>query len=232
MAHAEPVREDAGHDDLQHAVRIFDEIRPRLFGIAYRMLGSVQEAEDVVQDAWLRWQSCDRSAVANPAAFLATATTRLSINTARSARLRRETYIGPWLPDPVDTAGDPHLGAERAEALETAVVLILERLSPNERAAYILREAFDYPYADIAAILRLSGPTTRQLVSRARKRLTTARRAAAAPPDPHPLLAAFRTAAQTGDLAPLESLLAPPSPVTPLRGTASPAAVPAAPKAA
>ena len=131
-------------------VSVFESVRPRLFGIAYRMLGSAAEAEDIVQDAWLRWQGTDRSAVENPPAFLATATTRLAITFAQSARSRRETYIGPWLPEPVDTSGDPRLGAERAEALEFAVLLLLEKLSPTERAAYVLREAFDYSYDQIA----------------------------------------------------------------------------------
>ncbi|ROO85367.1 RNA polymerase sigma factor (sigma-70 family) [Actinocorallia herbida] len=230
MALAAPRKETTGPDDLGHAARIFDEVRPRLFGIAYRMLGSVQEAEDLVQDAWLRWQTCDRAAVTNPAAFLATTTTRLAINTAQSARLRRETYIGPWLPDPVDTSADPHLGAERAEALESAVLLILERLSPNERAAYILREAFDYPYADIAAIIHLTEPATRQLVSRARKRLLAAPRTRSATLDPRPLLTAFRTASRTGDLTPLETLLAPPTPITRLHPRTP--RTPATPKAA
>ncbi len=138
-------------------VSVFESVRPRLFGIAYRMLGSAAEAEDIVQDAWLRWQGTDRSAVADPPAFLATATTRLAITFVQSARSRRETYIGPWLPEPVDTSGDPRLGAERAEALEFAVLLLLEKLSPTERAAYILREAFDYSYDQIAHTANISG---------------------------------------------------------------------------
>src|SRR5438477_7508727 len=132
----------------------FFKARPRLFGIAYRMLGSAAEAEDIVQDAWLRWQGTGRSVVQDPPAFLATATTRLAITFAQSARSRRETYIGPWLPEPVDTSGDPRLGAERAEALEFAVLLLLEKLSPTERAAYVLREAFDYSYDQIAHTIR------------------------------------------------------------------------------
>ena len=107
-------------DDLEDAAEAFAQVRPRLFGIAYRMLGSVAEAEDLVQDVWVRWQTADRSAVANPAAYLATATTRLAINATQSARARRETYVGPWLPEPVDTGADPYLGAERGEALELA----------------------------------------------------------------------------------------------------------------
>ena len=123
----------------------FLRMRPRLFGIAYRMLGSAAEAEDVVQDVWMRWQSTNRKVVENPPAFLATTTTRLCINVSQSAHTRRETYVGTWLPEPVDTGSDPAMGAERDEALRLAVLLLLEKLSPTERAAYVLREAFDYP---------------------------------------------------------------------------------------
>jgi RNA polymerase sigma-70 factor, ECF subfamily len=108
---------DAAAADLEQATAEFVAVRGRLFGIAYRMLGSSAEAEDIVQEAWLRWQMADRSAVIDPAAFLATTTTRLCLNALQSARARRETYIGPWLPEPVDTSADPHLGAERGEAL-------------------------------------------------------------------------------------------------------------------
>src|SRR5690349_11386280 len=97
--------------DLDEAARVFTQLRPRLFGIAYRMLGSASEAEDLVQDVWLRWQGYDRATVENPAAFLSTTTTRLAINELQSARARRETYVGPWLPEPVDTGADPYLGA-------------------------------------------------------------------------------------------------------------------------
>ncbi|MFD0539026.1 sigma factor-like helix-turn-helix DNA-binding protein [Actinomadura luteofluorescens] len=128
------------------------------------MLGSATEAEDLVQDVWLRWQTYDRAAVADPAAFLATTITRLAINVLQSARVRRESYVGPWLPEPVDTGADPYLGAERGEALNLAVLMLLERLSPTERAAYVLREAFDYPYPQIAEILQAGsrGPAAGQ----------------------------------------------------------------------
>jgi RNA polymerase sigma factor (sigma-70 family) len=151
-------------------------VRPRLFGIAYRMLGSAAEAEDVVQDVWLRWQSTNRSAVENPPAYLATTTTRLCINLAQSAHTRRETYIGTWLPEPVDTGSDPTVGAERGEALKLAVLMLLEKLSPSERAAYVLREAFDYSYHQIADILQIEEANVRQLVSRARKHIADGRR--------------------------------------------------------
>ena len=187
----------------------FEEVRPRLFGIAYRMLGSAAEADDVVQDAWLRWQGTDRTQVRDVGAFLATTTTRLAINTAQSARVRRETYIGPWLPEPVDTATDPALGAERGEALELAVLMLLEKLSPTERAAYVLREAFDYSYREVADVLELSEANARQLASRARGHLAGERRRGSAGPDEQRrLLEAIVVAAQAGDLAGLEQLLA------------------------
>jgi len=189
-------------------VSVFESVRPRLFGIAYRMLGSAAEAEDIVQDAWLRWQGTDRSVVQDSAAFLATATTRLAITFAQSARSRRETYIGPWLPEPVDTSGDPRLGAERAEALEFAVLLLLEKLSPTERAAYVLREAFDYSYDQIAHTIRSTEVNARQLVTRARKHIGDGRRKAVSASEQKRLLNAFIVASQKGDLPALEKLFA------------------------
>ncbi len=193
---------------LEEAAAVFTSVRPRLFGIAYRMLSSAAEAEDVVQDAWLRWQTTDRSAVANPAAFLATTTTRLAINALQSARVRRETYIGPWLPEPVDTSADPYLGAERAEALEFATLILMEKLTANERAAYVLREAFDYPYAQIAEILQLNEPAVRQLVSRARKHVASERRTPATAAAQRELLDSFILACKSGDMTALERLFA------------------------
>ncbi len=186
----------------------FASVRPRLFGIAYRMLGSAAEAEDVVQDVWLRWQCANRSAVENPAAFLATAATRLCINLAQSAQARRETYVGTWLPEPVDTSKDPSLGAERGEALKLAVLILLENLSPTERAAYVLREAFDYPHREIADILQLEEANVRQLVSRARKHIADGRRTPVSSAEQRRLLEAFIGAAQQGDMARLEGLFA------------------------
>lgn len=200
--------EPAGADDLEAATAIFTAVRPRLFGIAYRMLSSAAEAEDLVQEVWLRWQTCDRTAVVNPAAFLATTTTRLAINALQSARVRRETYVGPWLPEPVDTSADPYLGAERGEALEFAALLLMERLTPHERAAYVLREAFDYPYAQIADILGSTEPAVRQLVSRARRHMTGERRTPVSAAAQRELLTTFIAAARSGDLAALERLLA------------------------
>ncbi|GIF62135.1 hypothetical protein Ais01nite_01700 [Asanoa ishikariensis] len=190
--------------DPQAAVSVFFEVRPRLFGIAYRMLGIVAEAEDVLQETWLRWQDTDHETIENPSAFLALITTRLCLNVVQSARWRRETYVGPWLPEPVDTSADPALGAERAEALEFACLLLMERLTAYERAAYVLREAFCYPYDEIADVLAVSAVYARQLVSRARKHLNTARPKPAAKVDYRRLLSGILAAAQTGNVAALE----------------------------
>ncbi|MFF6993141.1 sigma-70 family RNA polymerase sigma factor [Streptomyces sp. NPDC010273] len=195
--------------DLGEAVSTFVELRPRLFGIAYRVLGSAAEAEDVVQEAWLRWQRTDRSVVVSPAAFLSSTTTRLAINVAQSARVRRETYIGPWLPEPIDTSIDPVAGAERAEALELALLLVLQKLTPTERAAYVLREAFDYGYAEIAQILCLTPVNARKVVSRARKHLAGDGGDSVDVQEHRRLLDTFVTAAQEGDVASLEALLTP-----------------------
>jgi RNA polymerase sigma-70 factor (ECF subfamily) len=189
------------------ALAEFEQVRPRLFGIAYRMMGTATEAEDVLQDTWLRWQRTDRSVVRDPGAFLATTATRLAINALTSARATRETYIGPWLPEPVSTADDPALGAERSEALEMAVVLLLERLAPRERAAYVLREAFDYPYREIADLLETSEPNARQLVRRARDHIVRERSNPVDPEQQAQIMGAFLAAAQSGDLAGLESVL-------------------------
>lgn len=194
---------------LEEAVAVFAQHRRRLFGIAYRVLGSAVEAEDVVQEVWLRWQTTDRSVVVSPVAFLSSTTTRLAINVAQSARVRRETYIGPWLPEPIDTSSDPEVGAQRAEALELALLLVLEKLSPTERAAYVLREAFDYAYPEIAEILQVSLVNARKIVSRARKRLSAEQRESVDTAEHRRLLNTFVSAAQTGDVASLEALLTP-----------------------
>src|ERR1700757_2042438 len=200
-----PGLETGGHDD---GLAAFASVRPRLFGIAYRMLGSAAEAEDIVQDVWLRWQCADRRAVENPAAFLATTTTRLCINLLQSAQARHETYVGTWLPEPVDTSVDPRLGAERGEALQLAVLLLFEKLSPTERAAYVLREAFDYSYRQIADILQLEEANSRQLASRARKHIADSRRIPVSSDEQKRFLEVFIGAAQKGDMARLEGLFA------------------------
>jgi RNA polymerase sigma-70 factor, ECF subfamily len=182
----------------------FLSVRPRLFAIAYRMLRSAAEAEDIVQDVWVRWQTTDRSLVRDSAAFLATTATRLAINVMQSARSRRETYVAAWLPEPVDTSVVPGAEAERREALEVGVLLLLERLSPAERAAYILREAFDYAYSDIATVLRLEEANARQVVTRARQHVVSGRKKAVSSAKQRHLHDAFIAAACHGDVAALE----------------------------
>lgn len=195
----------APYDD---GLTAFLTVRPRLFGIAYRMLHSPAEAEDIVQDVWVRWQTADRRMVLDAAAFLVTTATRLAINVLQSARSRRETPVAPWLQEPVDAKADAGQGAERRQALEFGVRLLLERLSPAERAAYILREAFDYPYREIANILRFEEANARQVVSRARQHLASGRRMAASATEQRRLLDCFMAAVQRGDFADLEGLLA------------------------
>jgi RNA polymerase sigma factor (sigma-70 family) len=189
-------------------IAVFQSIRPRLFGIAYRMLGSASDADDVVQDAWMRWQGTDRNNIRQPAAFLATATTRLAINVTQSARARRETCFDSCLHEPVDTGADPAQGAERGEALELAARMLLEKLSPPERACYVLREAFDYPYRQIATVLDLSEAHARQLVARARTHLASEGRRPVWASEQQRFLAAFLAACRTGDISRLEQVFA------------------------
>jgi len=189
----------------------FMSVRSRLFGIVYRMLRSAAEAEDVVQEVWVRWQGVDRSQVRDAEAFLVTTATRLAINVIQSARSRRETYVGSWLPEPVDTSTDPGLGAERREALELGVLRLLEKLSPTERAAYILREAFDYPYRDIANVLRLEQANARQVVTRARRHLVNGRTIPLKCTERRRLLEAFIAAVRNGHTAGLEGSLCRPA---------------------
>jgi RNA polymerase sigma-70 factor (ECF subfamily) len=186
----------------------FEAVRPRLFGIAYRTLESAADADDVVQDAWIRWQGTDRDQVRDAAAFLATTTKRLALNVAQSARARRETFFEPWHPEQVDAQADPTLGAERREGLEVALRTVSEKLSGSERAAYVLREAFDYPYRQIADVLATSEANARQLVARARVRLAGGRRRHVSAAELQQLVDAFVDAAQTGDLMTFERLLA------------------------
>jgi RNA polymerase sigma-70 factor, ECF subfamily len=185
----------------------FQAARPRLFAVAYSVLGNSAEADDVVQDAWTRWHGADRDKVRNAAAFLATTTRRLAVNVADSARARRETSVEPWIPERVDSRADPARAAEQREALERAVLILMERLSPAERAAYVLREAFDYPYRQIARLLALTEANARQLVTRARTHLFSRGRTPVSASAQRRFVAAFIAAAETGDLAPLEELL-------------------------
>ena len=196
-------RETCGDNDLS----AFLQTRARLFGIAYRMLGDVADAEDIVQEVWIRWQTTDRTRVRNPPAFLVTAATRLAINLLHSARARRETFISRSLADAIDTSANPAAEAERDEGLQFATLLLLEKLSPTERAAYLLREAFDYPYRKIAHILRMKEANVRQLVTRARDRVSGQPRASASSGEQRRFLNVMLAACRTGDLTRLERLL-------------------------
>src|SRR5947207_156604 len=199
------VRSEACAED--DGLSAFLSARARLFGIAYRILKSAAEAEDILQDVWIRWQLTDRSAVRGAAAFLAATTTRLAINVMQSARWRRETTVGPSLQESVDSSADPKLEAERSEALQSAVFVLLEKLSPAERAAYVLREAFDYSYREIANIVRVQEANARQLVTRARQRVAEGRHAGVNSAEQRRFLAAFVAAVEKGALTALESFL-------------------------
>ena len=189
--------------------------RRRLRGLAYRMLGSLAEADDAVQDAYLRWHDADRDAVADPRAFLTTTTARICLDVLRSARARREAYVGPWLPEPVvDTSAlAPDTQTELAEDLSIALLLAFERLSPLERAAFLLHDVFDCSFAEVATALDRSEAACRQLAARARAHVREARPRsvpAACPPENagHArLVAAFVDAARSGDLNALRELL-------------------------
>ncbi|RAG84132.1 RNA polymerase subunit sigma-24 [Streptacidiphilus pinicola] len=185
-----------------------------LLALAYRLLGQVTEAEDVVQDAWLRWSAADRGGIANPAAYLTTVTTRLALDRLRSAAARREVYVGPWLPEPLPTADPASDPADPADSLvlrETAsmgMLLLLDRLSPAERAVFVLREAFGLPYPEIAEILDRTEDSCRQLLSRARRHVAAGRGATiVTTAEARPLVDAFLAAARGGDLGRLRALL-------------------------
>ena len=188
-------------------------MRPGSFAIAYRMLGSVSEAEDVVQEALLRVHRAieDGERIASPRAYVATVTTRLAINELRSARARREQYVGEWLPEPILTDGvdDPAQHAEMADSLSLAMLVLLESLSPEQRAALLLHDVFDYGYREIAEIIGKSEDNVRQLASRARRHVEERRpRFQTSPEQREELAQRFLAATQEGDLAGLEALLA------------------------
>jgi RNA polymerase sigma-70 factor (ECF subfamily) len=185
----------------------FQVVRPRLFGIAYRVLGDAPEADDVVQDAWIRWQGTDRDEIRDPTAFLVTMTGRLALTVGQSARARREISSGPLQVDAVHLCDDPSRVAEQREALALALLTLLEKLFATERAAYLLREAFDYPHRRIAEVLGVSEANARQLVTRARDRLRGERRRHVSEAEHRHLLDTFVAAAQTGNLASLERVL-------------------------
>ena len=197
--------------DRLSAEETFQALRPRLFGIAYRMLGVRADAEDVVQDAWLRWTGTDPASLQSAEAWLVTVATRLAIDRLRVARRERESYPGEWLAEPLVEADEqtPETIVERADELSLAFLHLLERLGPEERAAYLLRQAFDYEYGEIAAMLGKSEAAIRQSVHRATERLRLDRPRFEVPREQHlQLLQRFVTAAATGDRAAIHALLA------------------------
>lgn len=194
----------------QDTVRIFEEHRGFLTGLAYRMLGSVTDAEDAVQDAYLRWHAADRTGIENARAWLSTAVTRLSLDRLKAARHRRETYVGAWLPDPL--IDDMALATQPPETLDRdismALMLALERLSPLERAAFLLHDIFDMEYGEVARALGCGEDACRQLASRARKHVRNARpRYPVAPETGRPVAEAFLAASHSGDAGRLKELL-------------------------
>ena len=207
---------------MDDATRLFDRLRPRLQGIAYRMLGSVADAEELVQDVWLRWHETDTAGLANAEAWLVTVTTRLAIDRLRSAKAQRAHYVGFWLPEPrldlderppivpqQDAPATPEALLERADDISVAFLALLERLSPEARAAFLLREVFDADYAELAKTLGKSEAACRQIVSRAKAQLKDGRPRQRVSADQHyRLLAGFADAARNGDFAALQALLA------------------------
>ena len=189
----------------------FAAIRPRLFAIAYRMLGTRHDAEDVLQDAWLRWHRSDREALRSAEAWLVTIVTRLAIDRLRAAKAERESYVGKWLPEPLVEWDEhtPEAAAELASDLSVAFLLVLERLAPEERAAFLLRQVFDHDYDEIAALLGKSEAACRQMVHRAAERVQQERTRFEVDKDTHRrLLEKFMLAARSGNAAQIRALLA------------------------
>ncbi|AUI59093.1 RNA polymerase sigma-70 factor [Amycolatopsis sp. BJA-103] len=188
----------------------FEELRPVMFGLAYRLLGSAAEAEDAVQDAYLKWAGAERGSIESPRAWLAKVVTNLCLNRLTSARVQRERYVGPWLPEPVLTSDDtlgPLETAEQRDSVSLAMLVLLEQLSPVERAVFVLKEAFAYSHREIAAILDVSEVNSRQLHSRARRDLARPdERRVSDPSQLEKLVESFLSAARDGDLPALESL--------------------------
>jgi RNA polymerase sigma-70 factor (ECF subfamily) len=195
-------------------VETFEAERARLMGIAYRVLGSVTDAEDVVQEAWLRWNTVNHDAIDNSPAFLTTVVTRLAIDRLRRIRVQREVYTGPWLPEPIVTSeavpDDPAAAAELADSLSMALLVVLETLSPLERAAFVLREVFSRPYPEVAAALGKREAATRQLVHRAREHVDAGRARFEADRHIHAVVVErFLRACQNADVDALLEILAP-----------------------
>jgi RNA polymerase sigma-70 factor (ECF subfamily) len=187
----------------------FETHRSHLLGVAYRMLGSLAEAEDIVQESWLRWERTEQDGIANPRAFLSRIVTNLCLDQMKSARARREEYVGPWLPDPVAEGVGPDVEAERADSLSVALLLALERLSPLERAAFLLHDIFDMDYPEVASQLGRSEASCRQLTARARAHVQADKpRFRVAQDEGDRLVDAFLAASQSGETSAFAGLLA------------------------
>ena len=197
-----------GDPQYDSSAEAFAEHRRTLFGVAYRMLGSAADAEDILQEAYLKWRHAPQETIESPRAYLTTIVTRLAIDHLRSARVRREQYVGPWLPEPVFESPGPDEPAALFESLSMAFLVLLERLTPAERAAIVLREAFDYEYGEIAAVLGKTEANCRQLVRRARERIAEHRpRFAPSAEERDRVAERFRVACATGDMQGLLSAL-------------------------
>jgi len=204
---------DIERTDIDRAAAVFGEYRDLLFSVAYRILGAAADAEDAVQDAWLRWSAADRSQVADPKAYLARIVSNVAMDRLRSARAQRETYVGPWLPEPILTAADVHdaaTAAETADSVSMALLVVLETLTPFERAVFVLREAFGFSHAEIARAVDRSEDSVRQAAHRAREHVQ-ARRPGVRPDAARQreVTESFLAAAAGGDINTLMEVLAP-----------------------
>lgn len=194
---------------MKEALEEFEENRSRLFALSYRMLGSLNDVEDVLQEAWLRWSRVDHSSIDNAAGFLTTVVTRLCIDQLRASQRRREEYIGPWLPEPLITSEDPFEPGMLSESLTTAFLLLLERLSPKERAVFLLREVFDINYQDISEIVQSSEGNCRQMLSRGKERIQSPRqRFRTSPEQSAKIMESFLQTCMVGDVDKLKTFLA------------------------
>jgi len=193
------------------ASRVFEHERPRLLGLAYRMLGTVADAEDVVQEAWLRWRAADVASIERPEAWLTTVTTRLALDLLKAVRRRREDYVGPWLPEPVVLTPGPAESAELAESLTLGFLTMLDELGPVERAVFLLADVFSVPHAEIADVVGRSEVACRQIASRARRRFRDARHSDSphVPAADRQLVDEFVAAIAVGDIAGALARLAP-----------------------
>ncbi len=197
------------HPDREVATDVFTELRPLLFTVAYELLGVAADADDVLQDSWLRWAEVDLGTVRDPKAYLVRIVTRQALNRIRATRRRREDYVGPWLPEPLLTAPDVADDVELAESVSTAMLVVLDSLSPLERAVFVLREVFGFEYDEVAEALDRTPAAVRQLAHRAREHVRARRPGTVTGEEASTVSAAFFAAVATGELQELMDLLAP-----------------------